>query len=166
MKHRVIDDFPRQTFLVAYGLVYLIIGLGWVGHLSPAQENAITWLPPFLTHEGMALLWGVSGAITILCGLAALCHKTGERLGFFLLQLAPLLVTMYFIMAQLIFILPPPSDGGSPNGLLSASLYLAIYIPTVLMARVRTPQDITRLMAASSTMTGAITIHKREGDKQ
>lgn len=123
---------PSRAFMTVIGTAWFLIGLTWLTMPSRSRSLGLEWSPIF-TQTGF-------GLVLIVCGLTPLVlsvFNAYRRLGFALLQFAPLMMAFTFgVSAFLGFFPDHVFIGGRPESLTSCISYLAFWATCALMAQV------------------------------
>lgn len=132
----------RASYLVAAGVMHVVIGLGWVFTDSAGRIRGLEWIPGILP-PAIGVAWVIGGMIALTTGLASEKIPEVEKYGFAANIFMPLVCSMYFLVAWALYIVPV-FDGGSETGILSTSSYATMAIGAGFMSRVQRGEFVYR----------------------
>lgn len=125
---------PIRAYLIAKGIVYVLIGLTWLLIPSQARELGIAWVP-WLTSHLVAAMWIAGGAVAITSGIAL----RARRWGFFALQFVAFFLALVFAVSAVADMLPDTLLAGGRSASITTTVsYLGFWVSALIVAQVRT----------------------------
>ncbi|UVF61147.1 membrane protein [Arthrobacter phage Aoka] len=120
----------RGAFQLVFGLVYLIVGMGYF--MTPGttlRDRYFSWLGP-VPLDAFAALWVAAGAIAIV---SAFLPRPRDAAGFMALVFAPGIWFGLFVIAAAVT--------GSAAAIVQAALYAVFSVAPLIVSGMQGPED-------------------------